>query len=535
MTFRTVLGETIFNEKYRNDAGGCDTWSNLVDVLVERVCKGKMSPGDITQLAYYIREKKFIPAGRYLYYAGRPASFFNNCFAMIAEDSREGWADLASNHMMALMCGGGVGTYYGNIREKGSLVKFTGGTASGPVPLMYTMNEIGRNVMQGGTRRSALYASLPWNHPDIKEFMIAKDWSDAIKKKKETDFNFAAPFDMTNMSVVYNNAEGLNSTVFKDNIRRAAMSGEPGFQFDFGKIKEIGRNACTEFITDSDSDMCNLGSVNLSQIKNITEMKDVCELASQFLYCGSLVSTLPYKKCYNVRTEKRKIGLGLMGVHEWLLANGHDYSPEPLAPYLAEYRWHSVKGADHMANKLSTSECIRYRAVAPAGTIALLAGTTSGIEPLFATSLKRRWYDQGSWKYQYIIEPTAQMLVDKFGTDPQDMETSFDLSKNIKKRIHMQVYIQRHVDMGISSTINLPAWGTEFNNEDTLQGFEDLVRDSADQIRGITFYPDGSRGGQPLTACDWDEAVAKQGATFKENQKVIENEMSGCSSGMCGI
>jgi len=534
MTFRTVLGETIFNEKYRNDAGGCDTWDNLVDVLVKRVCGGRMAPGDMTQLAYYIREMKFIPAGRYLYYAGRPASFFNNCFAMIAEDSREGWAKLAHNHMMALMCGGGVGTYYGDIREKGSPVRFTGGIASGPVPLMHAMNECGRNVMQGGARRSALYASLPWDHADIEDFMVAKDWSDEIKKKKETDFNFSAPFDMTNMSVVYNNVEGLCSDVFKDNIRRAAITGEPGFQFDFGAVKEVGRNACTEFITDSDSDMCNLGSINLSQIANVTEMKHVCDLASQFLYCGSIVSQLPYEECYDVRKNNRKIGLGLMGVHEFLLANGHDYSPEALAPYLAEYRWNSVKGADMMADKLSESRCVRYRSVAPAGTIALLAGTTSGIEPLFATSLKRRWYDHGSWKYQYIVEPTAQALVNK-GIDPDDMETSFDLSKDVRKRLHMQAYIQGYVDMGISSTINLPAWGSEYNNEERLPDLEAAIMEYATKIRGVTCYPDGSRGGQPLTACDWDEAVAKQGETFRENQKVIEEEMSGCSGGLCGI
>ena len=530
--FRTKLGEVIFNEKYRNDAGGCDTWSNLVDVLVERVCKGKMAPGDMTQLAKYIREMKFIPAGRYLYYAGRKASYFNNCFAMIAEDTREGWAELAHNHFMALMCGGGVGTYYGKIREKGSPVHTTGGVASGPVPLMSAMNEVGRNVMQGGARRSALYASLPWDHPDIQEFLAAKDWNDQIRANKAKDFNSTAPFDMTNISVVYNNFNGLKSDIFQDNLYRAVTSGEPGFQFDFDNKEEVGRNACTEFITDSDSDMCNLGSINLSRIESVREMGEVANLASQFLYCGSLVSELPYPKCTQIREEKRKIGLGLMGVHEWLLERGHKYEADPLLPYLSMYKSESERGADHMAMVTGRSKCVRYRSVAPAGTIALLAGTTSGIEPLFATSLKRRWYDRGAWKYQYIVEPVAQRLYDK-GIKIEDMQTSFDLAQDIRARLEMQATIQTYVDMGISSTINLPEWGTKFNNEETFIDISIAVREFAPYIRGLTFYPDGSRGGQPLTNCDWDEAVAKQGETFRENMEVLEN--SSCKGGLCGI
>ena len=105
--FKTDFGTDIFNTKYRNDKDGCGTWTDLAFTLVGRVCSGLMSPGDMTVLARYIAQMKFIPAGRYLYYAGRPAKYFNNCFAFIAEDSREGWAELGDHHFRALMIGGG--------------------------------------------------------------------------------------------------------------------------------------------------------------------------------------------------------------------------------------------------------------------------------------------------------------------------------------------------------------------------------------------------------------------------------------------
>lgn len=532
MEFRNKFGEDIFNLKYRNPEGGCGTWAELANTLVDRVCGKYLGAEYLDYAKYIIRRFKFIPAGRYLYYAGRPARYFNNCFSMIAEDSREGWADLAHNHMMALMVGGGVGTYYGKIREKNSVVTKTGGIASGPVPLMSAMNEIGRNVMQGGSRRSALYASLPEWHPDIDEFMGAKIWSDDIKKAKEADFMAPAPFDCTNMSVVYDSPE-YNKDVFKRNLRLAMETGEPGFQFDLVAPEEVGRNACTEFISAYDSDMCNLGSINMAQIKDKYEMYDVAFVASLFLACGSLESELPYQKCEDVRTAHRKVGLGLMGLHEFLLINGEDYAPnEKLFNYMEEYRRGNQAALWYFAGMRGIPEFERGRSVAPSGTISLLAGTTSGIEPLFATSMKRRFFDKGTWKYQYIVDPVAKVLHTK-GIDVTKVETSMDLAKDLRKRLEMQAYIQRYVDMGISSTINLPAWGTVWNNGSLVDKYARILEEYMHALRGVTFYPDGSRGGQPLTKCDWDEALKKEGETYEENKSVLEK--AGCKGGVCGI
>jgi len=533
MSFRTEFGETIFNTKYRNDAGGCSTWADLCDTLVERVCKGRMCPGDMTQLSAYMRDTKFLPAGRYLYYAGREAAFFNNCFDFIAEDSREGWADLGYKHFMALMVGGGCGTFYGHVRGEGLPISRTGGMASGPIPLMFAMNEIGRNVKQGGSRRSALYASLPWNHSDAHNYLKVKDWSQEVKDLKAKDFNFPAPLDMTNISMQYDSYEGLNSDVFKENVRQAVTTGEPGMQFDLFATGEVGRNACAEFISDQDSDLCNLGSINMSQIKDVDEMRSVCYLASQFLVCGSVCADLPYQRCYDTRDAHRKIGLGLMGVHEWLMQRGYRYEMTPeLRSMMGAYAWASEQGADWMTDHLSVSRCERYRAVAPAGTISILAGTTSGIEPLYSVATKRRFLQGDTWKYEYTVDPLADALI-KEGRTEESIETAIDLSKDIERRVAFQADVQDYVDMGISSTLNLPPWGSKDNNEDTVDHMTGIFRKYAPLLRGLTCYPDGSRGGQPLTVVSYDEAKDQTGQTFAEKLEFLTTVS--CPSGSCGI
>lgn len=237
--FRNSFGQTIFERKYMNKADGCGTWSDLARVLVDRICGQFLDSRDTEDLFWIIKDMKFIPAGRYLYYAGRPKLFINNCFAFEAEDTREGWADLGSKHFLALMCGGGCGTAYGKVRPKGSLITKTGGTASGTLSLMKSMNEIGRNVMQGGQRRSALWAGLPWDHGDFKDFLQSKVYTDFQKKCKEEDFDFPLPMDMTNISGIYDrkwyNAMKAGSThaelMFLKNCMRACIDGEPGFLF----------------------------------------------------------------------------------------------------------------------------------------------------------------------------------------------------------------------------------------------------------------------------------------------------------------
>jgi ribonucleoside-diphosphate reductase alpha chain len=541
--FKNSFAENIFKQKYAQ--GPTDTWDALADRLVEDVCgtrwgkdRALMSEGDRAQLAQYIKEMKFVPGGRYLWYAGRKNSYFNNCFLLRAEhDTREEWADLTQRAVSCLMTGGGIGIDYSILRPEGKPLSRTGGLSSGPIPLMQMINEVGRGVMQGGSRRSAIYASLNWLHEDIPSFLKAKNWSEQVKELKNKDFNFPAPLDMTNISVNYDdkwlyNADRANLHTFVENCRQAMMTGEPGFSFNFGeKQNETLRNACTEVTSEDDSDVCNLGSINISNIKSLDKFKDVVTLASKFLVCGTLRADLPYDKVYKVREKNRRLGLGLMGIHAWLLQRGYGYEVTPeLHEWLKVYKDESERSANEHCERLYISKPVAYRAIAPTGSIGILAGTTTGIEPLFAVAYKRRYLTDGTkWKYEYVVDSTADQLIREYGLDPSKIETAYGLSHDYEKRIKFQADIQDYVDMSISSTINLPAWGSKVNSESDVSRFAQILSNYAPRLRGFTCYPDGSRGGQPLTEVPYEEAIKHKGIVFEEN---IDRA---CSSGVCGI
>ena len=882
--FRTQFSESIFNNKYKHDKA--ETWEELSQTLIEDVCGNNLSEEEKAELKNIHSSMQFIAGGRYLYYAGRENKFFNNCFLLRAiEDSREDWANLSWKSESCLLTGGGIGADYSIYRSKGTAISKTGGLASGPISKMKMINEIGREVMQGGSRRSAIYASLNWKHGDIGEFLHCKDWyampvsgaytssgdSVSVGQLKEKDFNYPAPLDMTNISINYDNlfleeTYGLPMKVLKsiykdggkhaifnlpivkvpivflENCRQALKTGEPGFSFNFfEKVNETLRNACvsadtqiltkngyvridsvinetidtwngyewsrvtpritgynqpmlkvklsdgreltstyyhkwyladgykgerrvtttnnlkvgdkiikynfpiikegeqidakhaytqgfisaegmndydffwlyepkymckdrmdikyegpefsningvgrkcvwyndiyenkdfvpfdwniysklewlgglfdgdgtelkegglqiasvdlnflqnlqkllstmginckltmgnpegyrsmpdgkggikdyycstayricigaiqmqelkslglicnrmkfdkspqrdasqfariisiedagvaeevycfneplrhygvfngiltgqcTEVTSEDDSDVCNLGSVNMSRIETLEEFKKVCYLSSKFLLLGTLVAKLPYNKIYDVREKNRRLGLGLMGVHEWLLKRGYRYEVvSELHEWLNAYKEFSEKGANELAEKLNINKPVAYRAIAPTGTIGILAGTTTGIEPLFAVAYKRRYLKgEKEWHYQYVIDGTSKLLIDNYGLSPNKIETALSLSNDPERRIKFQADIQDYVDMSISSTINLPKWGTEANNDTRVSDFTKILIKYAIRLRGFTCYPDGARGGQPLTIVSYEEAKKEEGKEYKE-------------------
>jgi len=560
--FRNNLGETIFKQKYsRYEA---ETWHDKAIDLAKIVrVSGDYQLEECVVSA--ISDMKFIPGGRYLYYAGRDAKFYNNCFIFKSKkDNRESWAELMYDITASLMSGGGIGNDYSVFRSHGSPLGRTGGEASGPIPLMEMVNEAGRNVMQGGSRRSAMYASLNWQHGDIDKFLHAKDWEDQIikgafdkdgnpmtvKAAKESDFNYRAPLDMTNISVNYDDAfldytfgttevgkisEGSGYTphlhpTFLRNVRQAMKNGEPGFSFNFGsKQGETGRNACTEVTSADDGDVCNLGSLNLSVIDTIEEFAKLVEIGTKFLLCGTVEGELPLKKVERIREKNRRLGLGLMGLHEWLLKRGYRYEVVPeLHDWLTVYRDVSDRVAKEFSEQLGVSEPIAKRSIAPTGTIGIIAGTTTGIEPIYAVAYKRRYLQGDSkWLYQYCIDSTAEAIIEATGCNPNDIETASDLACDPERRIKFQADVQDYVDMAISSTLNLPAYGTSVNTEDNLINMATIVAKYAPRLRGLTFYPDGSRGGQPITKVSYEEAKQYGGAVFEENDS--------CKGGVCGL
>lgn len=277
----------------------------------------------------------------------------------------------------------------------------------------------------------------------------------------------------------------------------------------------------------------NLGSINIGNIQSLDEFKSVVSLASKFLVCGTLRADLPYEKVYRVREKNRRLGLGLMGIHEWLLQRGQKYEvTDELKEWLEVYRAESKRSADEHCDRFFISRPIAYRAIAPTGTIGILASTTTGIEPLFAVAYKRRFLTNGTqWKYMYVVDATAERLIQEYGLNPENIDTAYKLSHDYERRIKFQADVQDYVDMSISSTINLPGWGTKGNNEDYVKQFGSILAKYAPRLRGFTCYPDGSRGGQPITECDYDTAIQHKGTVFQEHDTC---EITG-RGGSCGV
>jgi len=546
-TDMSPFARSIYLAKYaaRDEAGELvehdwsETARRVVPTVLAALGYGPESE-EVVALTKLVEDRKFIPGGRYLYATGKDYHQTNNCLLLRAEDSREGWADLFHKAAMSLQTGAGIGVDYSAIRPKGSRIKRTGGIASGPIELMKAVNELGRSVMQGGNRRSAIWAGLKWSHPDVFDFIHLKDWPEYLKAAKEKDFNAAAPMDMTNISVLLDDEffaayhdvghekHDLAKKVMATSVRRMFETGEPGFNVNLGeKSNDTLRNACAEVTSEDDSDVCNLGSINLARIESIEEMREVTRLGTLFLLAGTIYSDVPYAKVAETRAKNRRLGLGLMGLHEFLLMRGLRYEPSAeLGTFLDEYA-RSGEYATASANKHGISVPVATRAIAPTGTIAIVAETTTGIEPVFCVAYKRRYLDAGKvWKHQFVIDPTAKKLVDK-GIDPDSVEDAYTLSLDMERRVRFQAWLQGYVDMSISSTINMPSWGSAANDETMLAEYERILVEYLPKLRGITVYPDGARGGQPLVPCTYSEAAGKEGVVFEESDER-------CLGGVCG-
>ena len=361
---------------------------------------------------------------------------------------------------------------------------------------------------------------------------------------KQEDFNFPAPLNQTNISVNYDDkwlmqyfVDGDLDAVFIENVHQAMRTAEPGFSFNFfDKEDETLRNACTEVTSADDSDVCNLGSINIGRVEDIREIAEVVELATKFLICRTLKAKLPYDKAELTRAKNRRLGLGLMGMHEWLIQRGERYEVTlELHQWLSVYKGVSNKASKATADKLSISHPVASRAIAPTGSIGILAGSSTDIEPLFAVAYKRRYLRGNTWRYQYVVDSAAAKLIDRYDTDPESIESALDLASDYGRRMKFQAEVQDYVDQSISSTINLPAWGSKLNNENTVPEFAETLAQYAPRLRGFTCYPDGPRGGQPLTSVPYSEAIEKLGEEFDEHVEAHDIcDISG-TSGTCGV
>lgn len=535
----------VFGNKFANDIylqkyslNQQEKWEDTCKRVVMSVCGQLLSPEEQDQIIKIMYERKFIPGGRYLYASGRPLHQVNNCFLFRIEDSRESWAEAMQKTTSALMTGGGIGYDYSLLRPEGAPIKGSGGVSTGPIAAMNMTNELGRYVMQGGARRSAIWAGLNWQHGDITKFINLKNWPESITSLKEKDLNFPIPMELTNISVIYDTEffiaiedprhpkYKLAKEVWNLNCRQAFSTAEPGMSMNFRKDLESLRNACTEVVSEDDSDKCNLGTIWINRISDKDELARVTKLSTKFLICGGIYSDVPNDKIRIVGNKNNRIGLGLGGIHEWLMVRGEDYEVTPeLHKWLSIYEQESDSEAFIAARTLGVSVPKGVRAIAPTGTIGILASTTTGIEPLFCKAYKRRYLKEKEWHYQFVVDGSVKRLIDQ-GVSVEKIKDSYDLT--FKQRVKFQADVQNYVDMAISSTCNLPAWGTEGNNEETLKTNSKVLLKYAKRLRGFTCYPDGSRHGQPLTRVDLSEALAKEGKIFEE----VENK---CVNGVCGL
>jgi len=560
------FARSIYLSKYSHsiNTNMKEEWPDTARRVAHSVMDG-YAPEATHKVVGYIQDRMFMPGGRYLYSSGRPYPQVNNCFLFRAEDSREGWADLMHKVTSALMTGGGVGCVYSGLRHEGAYIRGMGGTSTGPLSLMQMVNEAGRHIMQGGSRRAAIWAGLHWAHPDVFKYVGMKNWAEVYKREKAKNFLFPAPMDGTNISVgldrdffaamadpnwrkVYRHWAGEHVVthewackVYWLVVRQMCETAEPGFSVDMmdpdlhGHLSDL-RNACTEVDSHDDSDCCNLGSINMARFSTIEQFADAIPDLVLFLLCGTLYSKMPTDRMAVVREKNRRIGLGLMGVHEWLLARGYRYGDmSELGKWMTVYETLTRKAADDFADKFGIARPVACRSIAPTGTISIVAETTSGIEPIYAVAYKRRYLRDGNKSvYQYVIDATAARIINDKKTDPALIEDAYELAEDVERRIKFQSDMQSYVDQGIASTINIPKWGSSVNNEGTIKSFGDKLLKYLPTLRGITAYPDECRGGQPLNRVSWKEAVQRIGEEIEETYEPSDMaKPDDCKAGIC--
>lgn len=394
---------------------------------------------------------------------------------------------------------------------------------------------------------SAIWAGLHWNHPDCIKFIQIKNWSQEVRALKDKDYNFPGALDGTNVSIIldddffkaYNNESNKLHThaqsVYWAVVRQMLKTAEPGFSIDCGDNKgENCRNACTEITSRDDSDICNLGSINMARIDSLEEMERITELGIIFLLAGTIYSDVPYAKVDQIRTKNRRLGLGLMGLHEWLLKKGKKYGPDlELEEYLKIYS-KSTEISWKYADEWEITRPVKTRAIAPTGTIGILGETTTGLEPIYCVAYKRRYLKGNVVHYQYVVDPAAKRLIDS-GISPEAIEDSYVLAENVERRVEFQAWVQQYVDHAISSTINLPSWGSPLNNDSLVRDFGNMLYKYLPKLRGITCYPDGARGGQPLTPVKYTTAIKHIGEEFSEVVLETADMCDITKGGSCGV
>jgi ribonucleoside-diphosphate reductase alpha chain len=528
-----------------------------------------------TQEEFYkvMSKLEFLPNSPTLFNAGAPLGQLSACFVLPIEDSLESIFSTIKNMTLIEQTGGGVGFDFSKLRPKGDIVRSTKGVASGPVSFMKVFDIATDVIKQGGKRRGAMMAILRVDHPDILDFITIKS-----KENVLTNFNLSVAITDNFMNAVNKNKdfELINPRTKKPVkklkaryiwnliIESAWKSGDPGVIF----IDEINRkNPIPEMIINAtnpcgeqpllDYESCNLGSINLSKMIKGNEidwekLKRTVHIAVHFLDNVVDANDFPLPQIERMTKANRKIGLGVMGFAELLIRLNITYDSEDaikvaenIMKFISEEArkeseelglkrgsfpnyYKSVYNKKYLAMRNGT-----VTTIAPTGSISIIAGCSSGIEPLFAISFMRNVLEgERLFEVNPLFERIAKQsgfysgnLLEKIAKQgsiknikgiPNDVKRIFKTALDIKPEYHvrMQAAFQKYVDNSVSKTINLPENATK---NDVKKAFELAYKL---KCKGITVYRYGSKPQQVLY--------------IGEPHVTAESEYSGgCPSSVC--
>jgi ribonucleoside-diphosphate reductase alpha chain len=576
-----------------------DMFWRVATVVAEadrRYGAGEAAVQEVAEQFYgLMTERRFEPNSPTLMNAGRPLGQLSACFVLPVEDAlsngQSGIYDTLRSMALIHQSGGGTGFSFSRLRGKGSMVRSTTGVASGPVSFMKLYDASTDAVKQGGTRRGANMGILRVDHPDIEEFISCKEDLTQV-----TNFNISVAVTRRFMEAVKAGTEydlidpatgrvagQLDArTVWDKMILGAWRTGEPGVFFideanRYNPVPHLGSYEATNPCGEQPLlpyDVCNLGSINVGYYVRDGQMdweafrRDI-RLSTHFLDNIIDVNKYPLPEIDALSKRIRRIGIGVMGFADMLVRLGIPYdSPEGVemgrrvmefldveakneSQRLANERgpfpeWaRSIWGPDETCARDENGQRIRpmqmlrncnVTTVAPTGTISIIAGCSSGLEPLFAVAFMRNQAGammpdvnedfvaiakREGWYSDELMERIARQGHIAFPEVPARWQRVFVTANAIAPEMHirMQAAFQKHCDSAISKTTN-------FAHTATLEDVRVIYELAYDlDCKGVTVYRDGSRDGQVLSTGATEQAKAQRDgapAGSEEKRKIAD-------------